>query len=101
MTRTDPPYGVGPPPASPAREAAAAREEPPPPAPGSTPRRARTLLLCLVFGASFAALSLLLRPLVPWPAEYSLRAKLDWFRAHKDELDCLFLGSSRVFRAVD
>lgn len=57
-------------------------------------------LILLALGA-FAAVAAALHPAVPWPAEYSLRAKLEYFAAHKDEYDAVFIGTSRVFRAFD
>lgn len=57
--------------------------------------------LCLLSVAAFACVCALLRPLVPWPEDFGLRAKFEYFRAHKDEFDLLLVGSSRVFRSFD
>lgn len=60
------------------------------------------VLRCVLLGVlAFAGASAILRTLVPWPEEYGLRAKHDWFVRHKDEFDVAFLGSSRVFRGID
>lgn len=67
-----------------------------------TARRAtRTLLLFAVLAVSFALVAALVRPLVPWPEERGLRAKYEYVRAHKDELDAIYIGSSRMMRAID
>ncbi len=67
-----------------------------------TARRAlRALLLFAVCGASFALVASMLRPLVPWPEERGLRAKFEYVRAHKDEIDAIYVGSSRMMRAID
>lgn len=67
-------------------------------APGALRARAQSCLLALF---AFAAACALLRPLVPWPEDFGLRAKFEYFRAHKDEFDLLIIGSSRVYRAFD
>ena len=60
-----------------------------------TARRAlRALLLVLVSGASFALVASVLRPLVPWPEERGLRAKFEYVRDHRDEIDAIYVGSS-------
>lgn len=61
----------------------------------------RVSLLLLVASASFALVSAWIRPLVPWPEERGLRAKFEYVRAHKDELDSICVGSSRMIRAID
>jgi hypothetical protein len=66
--------------------------------PASLGRRAALLALAAL---GFAATCALVRMLVPWPEEYGLRAKYEHIRAHKDEYDALFIGSSRTFRGID
>lgn len=41
------------------------------------------------------------RALLPWPRGLGLRAKMEYFEAHKDEYDALILGSSRSYRGLD
>lgn len=62
---------------------------------------ARTLGLVAIAGLGFGFATATIRPLVPWPEEYGLAAKLRWWDAHADEHDLVFVGSSRVFRAFD
>lgn len=62
---------------------------------------ARAIPLVLVAALGFGATAALVRPLVPWPEEYGLAAKLRWWNEHADEHDLVFVGSSRVFRAFD
>jgi hypothetical protein len=64
----------------------------------STRRGIRLAALLLV---GFAATTAALHALVPWPDEYGLRAKLEWFEERRDDFDVVFVGSSRVFRGVD
>src|SRR5262245_19965519 len=61
----------------------------------------RRIFLCAIAVVSFGIVAIGLRQLVPWPEEYGLRAKYDWYRDHKDEFDGVFIGSSRVFRGFD
>ena len=42
-----------------------------------------------------------IRALLPWPAEGSLDARWRHFRAHRDDYDLVFVGSSTVARGVD
>lgn len=61
------------------------------------------MLKCLLVAA--AALGFLLtaagvRTLVPWPRSYGLRAKVEWYEAHRDQYDTLFFGSSHVHRSI-
>lgn len=51
--------------------------------------------------AGFVATAKALTPLVPWPDERGMRAKYEAFASRKDEYDAVYIGSSRVFRAVD
>lgn len=62
---------------------------------------ARRASLCLLGLAAFEATAAVLRAITPWPEEYGLRPKHDWFVAHKGEYDVLFLGTSRTFRGID
>jgi hypothetical protein len=61
----------------------------------------RRVFLCALAAVSFCAVAVGVRQLVPWPEEYGLRAKYDYFREHKDEFDGVLIGSSRVFRGFD
>ncbi len=61
-------------------------------------RRAAITLLAL---AAFVGTAAAIRKATPWPEEYGLRPKRDWFVEHKDEFDVLFLGTSRTFRGID
>ena len=54
----------------------------------------------LLTGVGFFGLSAVIRPLVPWPGEYGLRDKFEYFEEHKDEYDIVFLGSSRLWRSI-
>ena len=49
---------------------------------------------------AFFAVSAGVRASIPMPAEFGLRAKLDYFTAHADQFDAVFVGSSRVFRDI-
>lgn len=62
---------------------------------------ARPVFLVALALGSFFSVAALVRALVPWPEEYGLRAKFEHFRAHKDEFDAIYLGSSRYFRSFD
>jgi len=59
------------------------------------------LALLALAGLGFALTAAALRPLVPWPEDYGLAAKMRWWEEHADEYDLVFLGSSRVYRAFD
>lgn len=59
-------------------------------------RAALYLLLCFL-GFYLAAMGI--RALTPWPKEYGLRYKFDYFKKHKDEYDALIFGSSGVYRS--
>jgi hypothetical protein len=61
-------------------------------------RRAGLVALAL---AAFEVTAALLRARTPWPEEYGLRAKCEYFAEHRDEFDLVFLGSSRFFRGID
>jgi len=55
------------------------------------------VFLCLL---GFAATARLVRGLVPWPAEYGPRAKLEHLAAHSRDYDTLFIGSSVTYYGV-
>lgn len=56
----------------------------------------------LAIGAvAFLATASGVRALLPWPSEGSLDARWRHFRAHADDYDLVFLGSSTVARGVD
>jgi hypothetical protein len=50
--------------------------------------------------ASFSLVAAGIERLTPWPVEDGLRAKVEYFLAHRDEFDTLYLGSSLTFRGV-
>ncbi len=54
----------------------------------------RRLVLILLTLASFVPASLLMGALVPWPSEYGVRSKWDWWVEHKQDYDAVFVGSS-------
>ncbi len=51
--------------------------------------------------AAFVATAALVRSLIPWPAEGALAARIAYFRAHADEIDLVFVGSSNIARSFD
>ncbi len=61
----------------------------------------RGAALVLLGFAAFEGTAAVLRAVTPWPEEYGLRPKHDWFVAHQDEYDVLFVGTSRTFRGID
>jgi hypothetical protein len=62
-------------------------------------RVTRPFVLLLVAGAAFGLVSSVIRPLVPWPAGFDIREKLEAFEQVKDECDALYFGSSYVYRS--
>lgn len=56
------------------------------------------LALVAVALASCWSVCGVVRAALPWPAASGLQAKRAWWAAHKDEVDVLLLGSSRVAR---
>ncbi len=72
----------------------------PGPAP-SGPSFGRRAALTGLAIATFLATAAAIRGAVPWPEEYGLRPKGEWFLDHKDEFDVLFVGTSRTFRGID
>lgn len=60
----------------------------------------RVLRVGLPAAATFLAGATVLSAIAPWPSEYGLASKLDYYTAHQGEYDGVFLGSSRVFRGV-
>jgi hypothetical protein len=65
------------------------------------PRIGRGIVLTLLGLGAFEAVAAAIRAATPWPEEYGLRAKHEWLRAHRDEFDVLFVGTSRTFRGID
>jgi len=61
----------------------------------------RPLLLLLAASIGFASVSTALRRLVPWPDDQGLWVKWEYFKAHKDEFDAVWIGSSLVLRDID
>jgi len=53
----------------------------------------------VLFVVTFVAVSAGLRP--SYTTDKTLRAKVDYFRQHKDEFDFVFFGSSRIYRCFD
>jgi hypothetical protein len=62
-------------------------------------RRSAALLVLLAAGA-FVVVAGAIRPLVPWPVEYGLRAKVEHWKQHRDEYDTVFFGSSYTHRGI-
>jgi hypothetical protein len=54
----------------------------------------RSLLSIALCVASFLLVASGVHSLRPWPSEYGLRAKFEYFAEHKDEFDAVFVGSS-------
>ena len=61
----------------------------------------RPLLLTLLASIGFACTAALFRRAVPWPDDQALWVKWEYFAAHKDEFDAVWIGSSLVLRDVD
>ena len=65
----------------------------------------RTLRLSVLYLAlaatTFFGVAALMRGFVPWPTGLGLQAKVEYFEAHKDEFDTIFIGSSRTVRGLD
>jgi len=71
-----------------------------PPAAGAGRRSAWSrLALVAVAVASFATVAAGVRSVTPWPEEYGVRSKFEYFERNKDRFDALFFGSSRVYRS--
>lgn len=66
-----------------------------------TPPPGRTTFMVGLGLAGFFTTAALLRPFVPWPEERAMRAKYEHFAAHKQEFDAVYIGSSRMLRAID
>ena len=60
----------------------------------------RRLALFLLAAATFLGVTRAIAPLVPWPEEYGLRAKWEWFEEHKDDYNAIFIGSSATFYGI-
>src|SRR5262249_23207012 len=54
----------------------------------------------LLAAAAFLLVAAAIRPLVPWPVEYGLRAKVEYWKQHEDRFDTVFFGSSYTHRGV-
>jgi len=66
-----------------------------------SPRAPVRRLTCVLLGLAGAlAGGSLARALVPWPYEYGLRAKVEYFAEHRDEFDTLFLGASTTYYGI-
>jgi len=62
---------------------------------GTARRAAGSTALGVLLGVlGFVVGVLALRPLVPWPSELGLRAKVEHFAAHRDEYDAVVFGTS-------
>lgn len=61
----------------------------------------RAWALILGFLVAFVVTTLSIHRLVPWPEEFGLRAKFEYYRDHKDEFDAIYVGSSRLFRGLE
>lgn len=66
-------------------------------------RTARYSGLCLL---GFAITGTSLRETIDWmrplpETTLYFRTKIDWYRRHRDEIDTVFLGTSRVMRSID
>jgi hypothetical protein len=68
---------------------------------GDTPPLGPTSLFVALGLAGLGAVATFVYPLVPWPEERAMRAKYEYFAAHKDELDAVYIGSSRMLRGID
>lgn len=49
---------------------------------------------------TFVVVSTLVRGLTPWPSDYGLKTKFEYFAENKDDYSILFFGSSLVYRSV-
>lgn len=49
---------------------------------------------------AFLAVAFVMHALTPWPSDYGLGAKFEFFANHKDEYEILFFGSSVIYRSV-
>ncbi len=68
---------------------------------GDTPPLGKASLFLALGLAGLGAVAAFVYPLVPFPEERAMRAKYEYFAAHKDELDAVYIGSSRVLRGID
>jgi len=60
----------------------------------------RSLLNCGVFAAGLIGGCLLTHTVAPFPNVPDVSTKLAWLKAHRDDYDTLFIGSSRVRRQI-
>lgn len=49
---------------------------------------------------AFLLVASVMHALTPWPSDYGLGAKFEFFAEHKDEYEILFFGSSVIYRSV-
>jgi hypothetical protein len=63
-------------------------------------RCARVLANAALFLVACAAICALLRSLAPFPAVPGIFPKWEWFKARRDQVEVLFIGSSRFFHQV-
>jgi hypothetical protein len=63
-------------------------------------RIAMVALNCAIFALTASAVCLLIHPQLPIPAVPEVQAKLEWLKAHPDEYDTLFIGTSRIYRQI-
>ncbi len=54
-----------------------------------------------IFAAAFAGTALLLGRFLPPPTVPAVSEKLAYYAAHADEIDTVFLGSSRIYHQID
>jgi hypothetical protein len=64
------------------------------------PRRAACTVNCLVFIAALTASCGAARRFLPMPDLDGIKSKLEYFEMHRDELDAVFIGSSRTRHGV-
>ena len=60
-----------------------------------------SLKYLFLFAVGFGVMATLVRPRIPWPTEYGLQAKWEYFSRNHEQYDAVFLGTSRVFRGID
>lgn len=61
----------------------------------------RTAVIRLLLGCgAFLIVAAVMYSLTPWPSDYGLKAKFEFFAEHKDDYDILFFGSSVIYRSI-